>query len=57
MHGLKQSRVTAVIREVRNASTTWRHETDGLGISRREQDMMAKPLSRMRVNNCLVRYI
>lgn len=41
MYGLNQSRVTEVIRKVRNAITTWQHEADGLGISRREQDMMS----------------
>lgn len=42
MYGLKNNRVTALIREIRNAVTTWRREADDLGISRREQEMMSR---------------
>lgn len=41
MYGLKKNRVAAVIRDVRDAVATWRHEADELGISRREQEMMS----------------
>jgi len=40
MYGLKKNRVTAVMREVRDAIAPWRREADALGISRREQEMM-----------------
>jgi len=42
MYGLKKNRITAVIREVRDAVTNWRHEADNLGIARREQEMMGR---------------
>lgn len=42
MYGLKKGRVDEVIRHVRDAVTTWRHEANELGIPRREQEMMSR---------------
>lgn len=42
MYGVNKSRVAEVIRDVRGAVATWRHEADELGISRREQEIMSR---------------
>jgi serine/threonine-protein kinase HipA len=42
LYGLKKNRVTEMIRNVRDAVATWRHEADQLGISRREQVMVSR---------------
>lgn len=42
MYGLKKNRIATVIREVRDAVATWRHEAGELGIARREQEMMSQ---------------
>lgn len=42
LYGLKKNRVTAVMREVRDAITSWRSEADDLGIARREQETMSR---------------
>lgn len=42
MYGLRKERVDEVISEVRSAVASWRTEAEGLGISRREQEMMSR---------------
>jgi serine/threonine-protein kinase HipA len=42
MYGLKQDHVADVIREVRDATATWRRVADDLGIKRREQEVMSR---------------
>lgn len=46
MYGLKKNRMSEVIGDVQEAVMGWRREADGLGVPRREQEMMSGAFKR-----------